>query len=317
MRYRYSIPILTVFVAVSLYAASPGTWTTLAPVPHQFSGVEGMSVGVVGNKIIAAFGHDGFDRSTTRIYDIATDTWSFGADGPGPNSESVAVTHGGKLYSIGGRLFGPRNDIHAYDIETDTWDATLTPMPTGRVAAAAATVGNAIYVIGGRSSTGGPCTGGALAVVERYDIDADVWTTVAPLPAPRSDLAAATVGGKIYVFGGCTTQFDITNAVDVYDPVTDTWSSAPADMPTRRAGMYGVASKGGTVYVIGGWDGVQPGLHTNEAYKVASDSWSTATPMPTNRAEAGAVGHGGRIYILGGAQPAFGASVAANEAFKP
>ena len=30
---------------------------------------------------------------------------------------------------------------------------------------------------------------------------------------------------------------------------TNTWSAAPTDMPTARAGMYAVAAKGGTVYV--------------------------------------------------------------------
>ena len=60
------------------------------------------------------------------------------------------------------------------------------------------------------------------------------------------------------------------------------------------------------------------GLSTNEAYKVAQDAWTAGLlPMPTPRAETGAVGHGGRIYIVGGSQPAFGASVAANEVFKP
>jgi len=99
---------------------------------------------------------------------------------------------------------------------------------------------------------------------------------------------------------------------------TNTWSAAPTDMPTARAGMYAVAAKGGTVYVIGGWDGVNPGLSTNEAYKVAQDAWTAGLlPMPTPRAETGAVGHGGRIYIVGGAQPGFGFSVSANEAFKP
>jgi N-acetylneuraminic acid mutarotase len=194
-------------------------------------------------------------------------------------------------------------------------------MPTGRAALAAAIVGNAIYAIGGRSFTGGPCSGfGAaeLGTVERYDISTDTWTTVAPLPSPRSDLAAATIGGKIYVFGGCRGSFNILSDVDVYDPATDTWSTLPTDMPTARAGMYAVGTKGGTVYVIGGWDGIGFGLNTNEAYKVSQDQWATGLPpMPTARAETGAASHGGRIYIVGGARPGFGASVDANEVFKP
>ena len=69
--------------------------------------------------------------------------------------------------------------------------------------------------------------------------------------------------------------------------------------------------------MIGGWDGIQPGLSNNEAYHVAQDTWTIETPMPVARSEAGAAGHGGRIYILGGAKPGFGASVKNNEAYKP
>lgn len=301
----------------------PGpAWAVLTPVPlaYPFSfGVEGMSVASVGDEIIAALGLDLVDTATTRIYDIASDSWRLGANAPGPSSEGAGVSHGGLFYNLGGR--GPGfNANWAYDPVTDTW-AMNAPMPTGRAGLAAAVVGNAIYAIGGRTATGGPCSGGGLgelATVERYDIDTDTWTSVAPLPAPRSDLAAAVVGGKIYVFGGCRGSNNILADVDVYDPVTDTWSPLPADMPTARAGMYAVARKGGTVYVIGGWDGVGAGLSTNEAYKVSQDTWTTGLPpMPTARAETGAADHGGRIYIVGGGRPGFGASVDANEVFKP
>ena len=58
------------------------------------------------------------------------------------------------------------------------------------------------------------------------------------------------------------------------------------------------------MYVIGGWDGFSPGLSTNEAYKASHDLWMTGLlSMPTARAETGAVGHGGRIYIVGGGTP--------------
>lgn len=301
--------------------AGPGSsWTTLAPVPAVFGGVEGMSVAQVGGEVIAALGYDrgAGDTNRLRIYDIAGNSWSFGADAPGFSSEGAGTAHGGLFYTLGGRgPFGARADIWAYDPETDTWDATLAPMTHGRSGLGVAVVGNAIYAIGGRLGTGGPCSGAPLASVERYDIDTDTWSAAATLPSPRSDLAAAVVGGKIYVFGGCTSSVDILRAVDVYDPTTDTWSTAPADMPTARAAMYSVATKGQTVYVIGGWDGIGTGLHTNEAYSVSGDSWSAALPMPTRRGEAAAVGHGGRIYVMGGAQPAFGTSVDANEAFKP
>lgn len=311
--------VLALMVVPCLAAPKPGTWKILTPVPHVGSGVEGMSVADVGDKIIAALGYDSGvgDTNLTRIYDIASDSWSFGANAPGTSSEGAGVSHGGLFYNVGGRSAVARNDLWSYNPATDTW-TVLAPMQTGRTGLAVAVVGNSIYAIGGRLATGGPCSGSALASVERYDIDHNVWTPVAPMPFAMSDRAAATVGGKIYVFGGCSGGFPIfSNSVDVYDPETDAWSTSPTDMPTARAAMYGVATKGDAVYVIGGWDGIQPGLKTNEAYHVAQDTWTIETPMPTGRAETGCAGHGGQIFILGGSKPAFGASVANNEAYKP
>lgn len=299
----------------------PGpAWASLAPVPSLFAGVEGLSVASVGNEIIAALGFDGGDRATTRIYDIDTDAWFLGADAPGASSEGAGVSHGGLFYNIGGRGAG-LNANWSYDPVLDAWTVNA-PMPTGRAGLAVATQGNSIYAIGGRTSTQGPCNGGApatLDTVERYDINTDTWTTVAPLPTRRSDAAAATVGGKIYVFGGCRGSGTILDDVDVYDPVTNTWSTAPADLPTPRTAMYAVATKGNSVYVIGGWAGVfMTPLDTNESYKVSQDTWTTGLPvMPTARAESGAADHNGRIYIVGGGLPGFGISTNANEVFKP
>src|SRR5215831_8543765 len=109
-------------------------------------------------------------------------------------------------------------------------------MPTARAGSAAAVVDDAIFVLGGRLSGNGPCSGGGpfLDTVERYDIATDTWTAVAPLPSPRSDLAAVNHGGKIFVFGGCNNTGFLSD-VDMYDPETNTWTTGLAPMPTARA----------------------------------------------------------------------------------
>lgn len=303
-------------VLVSTQAVAEGVWSSLAPVPSVGAGVEGMQVARVGNEIIAAFGFDPAvgDTVTTRIYDIDQDSWSAGTDGPAPTrSEGTAVAHDGNVYAIGGRSGTVLADLDRYTPATDTW-TSLPDMPTARAGLASARVGDSIYAIGGRTSTT-PCSGGELATVERFDIATQTWTAVASLPSARSDLAAMTKGGKVYVFGGCAVGVFLAD-VDVYDPETDTWSTAPANLPTPRASMYQVGKKGGTIYVIGGYAGGPP-LGVNEAYKVSLDAWSTATAMITARAEMGVVSHGGRIYAVGGALPAFGASTNQNEVFKP
>ena len=318
---RVGFPVVGATVAalvlfVTAMAAAGATWTALAPLPAR---TEGMQAGVIGDKIVAAYGYSSGDTNLTRIYDISSNTWSAGAPAPGPvRSEGAAVAHGGNLYAIGGRpafLVGSR--LERYTVATDTW-ATLSPMPTARAGLGAAVVGDAIFAIGGRTG-GSPCTGGALANVERYDIAADTWTAVAPLPMALSDVAAIDHGGRIFVFGGCTNGGVRVATVSIYDPTTDSWSSG-APMPRARAALYQVGKKGNEVYAMGGTGASFVAPPQVDVYNVSSDSWSTlpaSANMPDPRGEMSVVSHGGRIYTIGGAHPAFGSSSATNAVLKP
>jgi N-acetylneuraminic acid mutarotase len=306
------------------YAQS--TWTTLAPVSP--SATEGMTVGGAGKVIVGAYGFSssgGGYTNRTRLYDISSDTWSAGAAAPLPARAGAAsgeTTQDGFLYVIGGESStGVLSDLQRYDPVTDTW-TTLMSMTNARAGAAAAVIDDSIFVIGGRQSTGGPCSGGPyLNSVEKYNIDTNTWSTVAPLLNARSDLAAVPHGGKIFVFGGCTgtaSAPSVTNEVDIYNPQTNTWTTGLASMPTGRASLV-AGHSGDQVFAIGGTtDGVSV-LNVNEVYDIPSNTWTTNTAtVPTARQEAGVHSHGGRIYVVGGSTAAFGtSSTAANEVFKP
>src|SRR5215467_14708997 len=236
-----------------------GTWTSLVAVPTP---TEGMTVGGAGQVIVAAYGlSSGANTNLTRVYNINTDSWSAGTAAPLPARSDAAygeTVHGGFLYVIGGGNSGaPLSDVERYDPVLDAW-VTLSPMPTARAGAVAAVIDDGIFVIGGRASTSGPCSGGPyVGTVEKYDVDTDTWSTVAPLPSPRSDLAAVAHGGKVFVFGGCTgtaSAPSVTNEVDMYDPDTNTWTIL-APMPTQRASLV-AGHKGNLVYAIGGTNGV-------------------------------------------------------------
>src|SRR2546425_1861017 len=296
-----------------------GNWTALAPVSP--SPTEGMTVGGVGQVIVGAYGFSsslGGNTNQTRLYNISTNSWSAGTAAPLPARADAAsgdTTHGGFLYVIGGGNSGVALfDLQRYDPVMDMW-TTLTSMPTARAGAAAAVIDDGIFVIGGRQSTNGPCSGGPyLQTVEKYDIDANTWSPVAQLPTPRSDLAAVARGGKIFVFGGCSST-GVTNEVDMYDPQTNTWTTGLMPMPTARASLV-AGHSGDTVYAIGGTNGVSAS-NANEVYDIPSNSWSPNTAMPTARQEAGVHSHGGRIYVVGGSTASAGASTDANEVFKP
>src|SRR5216684_3674923 len=305
-------------------AHAQGTWTALTPVSP--SPMEGMTVGGVGQIIVAAYGFSPVPGNTnqTLLYNINTDSWSTGAPAPLPARAEAAygeTTHGGFLYVIGGGNSGVAlSELQRYDPVLDVW-TPLTSMNTARAGAAAAVIDDGIFVIGGRQSTGGPCSGGPyLTTVEKYDIDTNTWSTVAPLLNARSDLAAVAHGGKIFVFGGCTgtaSAPSFTGEVDMYDPQTNTWTTLPSIMTTARASLV-AGHSGDKVYTIGGTtDGVSVS-NVNEVYDIPSGTWSTNTAtMTTARQEAGVSSHGGKIYVVGGSTASFGTSTAANETFKP
>jgi len=176
----------------------------------------------------------------------------------------------------------------------NVWFA-MAPMPTGRYGLATATVDGKIYAIGGTRG------GGALATVEVYDPVTNSWsTTPAPMPTARYGLAAATVNGKTYAIGGTGTVTGVLNlaAVEVYDPVANSWSTTAAPMTTTRTALA-VASVNGKIYAIGGFS--HSALATVEVYDPVANSWSTTpAPMTAARFSLAAADAGGLIYAVGG-----------------
>ena len=83
------------------------------------------------------------------------------------------------------------------------------------------------------------------------------------MPTARSGIAAATLGGRVFVFGGEATTGTF-NQVEAYDPAGDAWSGW-APMPTARHGL-GAAAVGGRIFVISG--GPSPGGSYSAAHEV-------------------------------------------------
>ncbi len=71
------------------------------------------------------------------------------------------------------------------------------------------------------------------------------------MPTARVGLSTSVLDGKIYLIGGFGhSGYRGATTVDVYDPVTDTWTTVP-DMPTGRFGAY-TSVVDGKIYVFGG-----------------------------------------------------------------
>ena len=179
---------------------------------------------------------------------------------------------------------------------TVTWSAKA-PMPTARTWISAAAYGGSVYVFGGLSNTT------KLATVERYNPGTNSWDSRTPMLAPRYATSAVTLNGKIYVIGGVNASNQIQNIVEVYDPVSDTWSTA-APMPSARSRLAAVAGPDGKIYAIGGSTTSmldRTGYSSLvEVYDPTTNSWTTAAPMNTPRVGLAAAVSGGKIYAFGG-----------------
>jgi len=185
------------------------------------------------------------------------------------------------------------------------WKARA-PLPTPRKGLALVAYDGQVYAIGGESPDG------VTEAVERYDPEADAWMPLTDKPTAVADVAAALIGGEIYVPGGRTASGSPTNLVEAYNPETDTWErKAPLPVPLSA---YALAALEGKLYLFGGWDG-STYVDTVYEYDPAQDIWTAKSPMPTARGFAGAAVADGKIYVIGGYDGQ--EELAANEEYVP
>ena len=154
-----------------------------------------------------------------------------------------------------------------------------------------------LYVLGGYPPQPGPNR--TKTTVQIYDIASNSWQLGPPLPQPNNHGMAASVGGKIYLIGGQTTddQQGATAVATVYelDPTKGAWVEK-AQMPTARSGGVAVAH-GGKIYVAGGR---VPRGSDFAAYDPATDRWEVLPDLPSQRNHITGAAINGRIHILGG-----------------
>ena len=154
-------------------------------------------------------------------------------------------------------------------------------------------------------------------LTQRYDIETDTWTTVAPMPVAFNHLNAAVIDGKIYVLGGMVLENGLWNSsrsAFVYDPCTDAWTDLDLIPAGRQAGSAAVGVKGTTIYLAGGilstfvgnFSVDQPNAFLDDttdmftSYDTVSKEWTSLPNMPAPRDHAGRGLVGNKLYVLAG-----------------
>lgn len=217
--------------------------------------------------------------------------------GPMPNARRflASAVVDGRAYVIGGLLEGlaPAHVVDVYEPLRGVWRSSA-PSERNSWAASTVVLGGKIYVFGGSYDPAHPIL--ASTAVDVYDPATDDWTSLPPMPAPRTAATATAFGAKAYLIGGFIEEY--TDRVDIYDPANGSWTEG-ARMSKRRD-HSATAVVDGAAYVFGGTVSLASPFALVEKYDFAKNEWTTRAPMRTPRYDATCAEVNGIIYVIGG-----------------
>ncbi|MGH3514951.1 MAG: Kelch repeat-containing protein, partial [Pseudonocardiaceae bacterium] len=268
----------TLYDQVSRYNYTTNTWSNVAPLPVSLG--QG-ATGAWNGKIYVAGGFIGGTSVTNalRIYDIASNTWTSGANmptSPGVEAAAAAVVNG-KFYVMGGDDFNNGlNTTFIYDIASNTWSTGAT-LPDFRTNTYGTVYNGLIYVYGGVILPAFTTTDTLL----RYDPVANSWTNLGS--AGTGGLgnygAISPFGtGQLLITDGADSTGASTTATHIFTISSGTFSAGPA-MIGNRAGHAQGTLPDGRVLVADGFNTATTTVSTVEL--LTSPPCPSATPTAT------------------------------------
>jgi len=239
------------------------------------------------------------------------------------SAKAVLGPHG-LIYLVGLSVDGRQGRTVEFNPATGAWRPRAN-LPTPRTGFGLAAFNGSLYAFGGRIS---PCCqgvagDGALAVVERFDVGANRWSSVgkmpladaepgavaAPIPVPQDPAANPTPTASPDPDGEPTLVTKpgiivfLAARAWMFDPVAATWTPGPAAL------SYGVTGS-----PVVGIDGIVRVFTCTryDLYDPLMGHWQTGQVFDVDRCDALAVASGNLVYVLGGDyQPSPGRSVSA------
>ncbi|HEY1914390.1 MAG TPA: carboxypeptidase regulatory-like domain-containing protein [Streptosporangiaceae bacterium] len=129
------------------------------------------------------------------------------------------------------------------------------------------------------------------------------WSAIATMPSRQGGASAAFIAGKLYVAGGYSSLYHgypaaLVAHVEIYNPVTGTWSSG-AKIPHPVSGAA-LAVVDGKMYMIGGCTIGRCGSTHVQIYDPAANTWNTAAAYPRSISYESCGELAGKIYCAGG-----------------
>jgi N-acetylneuraminic acid mutarotase len=257
--------------SVMVYNQASNTWSHGTPLPYKTRG----AAACLGNdSLIYVFGgYNGSDMDSAYKYNTKTKVWTKLKNMPSGSWYGAAATAPttGNIIVFGGE--NSLNLVQIYNTTLNSWSSG-TNIPVGVEAPGAVTASNGkMYVIGGLAGT-------VIDSVQVYDPVLNSWSRGKPMPTKRLQFGyAVDENGKINCVGG--KQFGgnngkpFFNVYEIYDPVTDTWSTGPI-LP-HGLGECTAACINFGINVFGGCDSATGYDSWNYRLAIAGNSVATIT----------------------------------------
>ncbi len=281
-------------------------WEISEEIPSPVRRVEG-GYARMGDKFFVI---GGFGESYATVYhrvdilDIASGTWSQGADLPAEAAETHMGFAGdearGHIYWLTGQIgtgdsgvsFQTTPTTWRYVIGEDRWER-FVDLPAARYGGAAAIVGDELFFFGGNDMTRVVARGDGWKIsltepVEDTDSDgvpdSPQWEPIALMPVPGDHLNAEVVDGRIYVTGSeyaHGVSYVQQRDLQIYDVASDTWSLG-APLPTGSSHNRSLVHDG-RIWVFGGQREAHLVLDQVRSYDPITDTWFLHSSMPETR----------------------------------
>jgi trimeric autotransporter adhesin len=281
--------------------------------------------------VLAAAGFQGlYSEVNAEVYDPQHDRWfpTGNMSAPERIAPTATLLPDGDVLVAGGGLRHGRSQPTAelYDANTNSWsraddmtqrrsDHSAVLLPDGKVLLVGGFDCNFVY----------GCD--SLASIEVYDPASRTWSAGADMDQARGGHTASLLpNGRVLVTGGfhclsgeqggsCT----VLASSEVYDPATDSWSSA-APLSEGRGVHSAAVLANGNVIVIGGNDGKGVGQRLSEIYDYRSGEWSSGGLMNYGRIDHATTSiPNGKVLVSGGfeTQATFTSPLGSAELYDP
>ncbi len=297
---------------VDVYDIGADAWRQIDPLPtpRSFLGATleinrgAVTGGHTGIIVSGGRGAGGQPTAVVEEYIVEEARWVARSPLPRPRHGAGAATivradaldsQRGEGWLIGGQLGGEGlagdalTASTAYYTHVQDHIRHLAPLPAGRFMHAAVSLGDRIYLLGGREFQ--ETTQGWA-----FDPETGTYDAIADLPSAQNGLAAVALDGRVWAIGGANAFGLALPTLRSYDPVLDAWTDHRPMLNGRRDAVAVVI--GGEIHVVGG-DNNGP-VQAVEIYDPLTDRWRNGPLLPEARAGAVGVAWQGRLFIAGG-----------------